>query len=191
MSATIVWIASIAMAAIAMVLTAASEHRGLHLVIASIVAVVMIALCARDFRAAVERGEGQAVQAAVVARYMGILWAWSAICLALTYVLILVWSSWGGSFIVSALVSGLYIFLARFLEREGGERWLGLASMLNCAAFGLSTVALGAIPVLVGYAGLAAGPGDWAAINLMITTMGGVAFVSGLSIASLPIRRTT
>lgn len=191
MSSTIVSVASITMAAIAMVLTAAAEHRALHLAIAAIVTVVMIALCARDFRAAVERGDGEAVQAAVVARYMGILWAWSAICLALTYVLILVWSSWGGAFILSSLASGLYIFLARILEREGGERWLGPASLLNCAAFVLSTIVLGAIPVLVGYAGLASAPGDWAAINLMNTTMGGVAFVSGLSLASLPIRRAT
>lgn len=191
MAATIVWLVSIAIAAIAMVLTAAAEHRALHLTIAAIVSVVMIALCARDFRAAVERGDGEAVRAAIIARYMGILWAWSAICLALTYVLILVWSTWGGSFIISALASGLYIFLAGALEREGGDRWCGPASMLNCAAFVLSTIVLGAIPVLVGFAGVASGPGDWAAINLLNTTMGGVAFVSGLSIASLPIRRPT
>lgn len=190
MSSTIIWILSITMAASALVLTAATEHSALHLALSGIVATVIVALAAREYRAAIEKSGSAVAPLAVVSRYMGMLWAWSAICTFLTYTLIMVWSTWSGAFIVSALCAGLCLVVAGLAERDdGATKWTSVLATFNSIVFGASTIALGAIPVLIGYAGFASGKSDWAAVNIMLTTIGGLAFLSGLTIALKPTRQ--
>lgn len=192
MLAPIIWILAIGFGIGAMVVTAAADMQSLHMTLATLIGSSIAACGIRDVYMSSEESNSVTARAAIVTRFMGVLWAWSALVTVVTYGLVLHWDSWYIAFILLMSGSGLCLFVSSILQREaatedGDARLVGIVNIVARAQFVLACLALGAL--------MAGGrspvqsfgePGAWAGLNLFISTAMGFAVLNGFVIATCP-----
>ena len=192
MLAPILWILAIGFGIGAMVVTAAADLHSLHLTLSTLISSAIAACGIRDVYTSAEDADSVTGRAAIVTRFMGVLWAWSALVTVVTYGLVLRWDSWYVAFILLSSGSGLCLFVSSILKREaatedGDARLVGIVNIVARAQFVLACLALGAL--------MAGGkspvqslgePGAWAGLNLFISTAMGFAVLNGFVIATCP-----
>lgn len=152
----VLWMATIAVSVSLLAVTAAvglamPVFATVHLLVAGMVATVMALLALREAREIAHGGETRGLVAASLTRHMGLLWAWGALVLIITYGTgILAWSGWWQYFLTFMVFSGLCLFLSKVLaeDHEAGrpdERMLRVALALGVATLFAVVIAAGAI----------------------------------------------
>jgi hypothetical protein len=118
------WMLGIAVSVAGMVLAAASRSTGVqaayaHLVIAAGVSILFALKAIQDTRELAARGQSRSAVAASSARYMGLIWAWGALGLFVTYGLgVLSWREWQSFFMAFVVAAGLCLFFSATLNKD-------------------------------------------------------------------------
>lgn len=188
MSQMVFWMLGIAFSAGAMVLTVALAAHLAQFALAAIIVTFIAISAIRDYSAL--DGEHPSRRAAVLARYMGMLWCWAAMSISLIYGFLMQWSAWYGVFFVLVMGAGLCLFIANVLERDAAEdaldsRMIGLVNLIAKIQFGATCVAVGGL-VAFGKLSVDAFGGDakWAAVNILLCMGLALAGLSGFAIAA-------
>ncbi len=189
MAQMVFWMLGITIAVSAMVIAAAMEGRAAHLALGLVIVVFITLSAVMAHRSATDEGKDAPRLAAILARFMGMLWAWAAIAVFITYAFILVQSQdWPGVVVVLTLGSGMCLFISNILERdaEGGQsdpKVVNFVLLIAKVQLGACCVALGG---LLAYSRFVMGGPDprWAAVNLLLCTTLGLAALSGYTIAT-------
>jgi hypothetical protein len=193
MLAPIIWILAIGFGIGAMVVTAAADMHGLHMTLATLISSSIAACGIRDVFMSSEAADSVTARAAIVTRFMGVLWAWSALATAVTYgLMVLRWDSWYVAFVLLMCGAGLCLFVGSILRREAGtadgdSRLVGIVNIVARAQFVSACLAIGALIAGGKLTAQSLGePGAWAGLNLCISTAMGFAVLNGFVIATCP-----
>lgn len=127
----VLWMSSIAISVCLLTLTAATGDTtpmmaSAHSIVAALVSVVMALLAISETRKLIQSGATDMTIAGSLMRFMGLIWAWLALVVSVTYGTgILEWSAWWQYFIAFMVFSGLSLFVSRLLceahQRVGGD----------------------------------------------------------------------
>lgn len=197
MTSMIMWMIGIAASVSALVLTAALKQFWPHLGVAALVS-LLVALAAfwetRDEHARTSEVSGAL---GINLRHMGLVWAWGALTIFVTYGFkILEWREWWHFFIAFVVLAGLSLFLSATLRKDAegatvdetmfkiarGYAIFVLAAMLITMA-GLAFD--GKLGRFFTAAGQRAGSQDWAANNIFFFGAFALATVAFNAIAVL------
>lgn len=105
----------------AMVLAAGAEMHITHMALAAIMALILAFAALSDNQKALADSESPSAIASKNARYMGLVWSWGALVLAVTYGLLLSWSEWWQFLIAFILLAGLCLFFSILLREEDNK----------------------------------------------------------------------
>lgn len=144
----LLWMASIALSVSFLVVTAAvglyvPAMATAHLVIAGLVSTVIALLAFADTRKMIQAGAPEMKVAGSLMRYMGLIWAWLALVISVTYgTSILEWSGWWQYFLSFIVLAGLCLFMSRILRDadEFDAHILRISRYIGCVTlFGTMT----------------------------------------------------
>jgi hypothetical protein len=171
------------------------DLRGTHFVLGVSIAALIGLAAVSAHRSSAEQGGGDGRRAAILARYMGLVWAWAAIAVFITYALIMVRAAdWPGVVVLATIGSGICVFVSDVLERDANNgtadrRIIDLVGQLAKVQFVAACLVIGGV-LKWGGLSLSARDPRWAAFNLLASTAIGIAGLSGYAIAVLrPARR--
>ena len=190
------WMLGIAVSVAGMVLAAGGRSTSVqaayaHLVIAAGIAILFALKAIQDVREMHARGERQGVIAATSARYMGLIWAWGALGLFVTYGLgVLTWREWQPFFIAFVVAAGLCLFFSATLNKDAAAG-KDDPTMLKLAYYLAITQLVGMVAIMFGLAidgkmtrFLNPRFTDWAANNIFFFGAVALAAVSAYAIKS-------
>ncbi len=178
MTSMIIWMLGIGVSVAALVLTAAMKQFYLHMALAAIVSIMVALASFSETRAVEAAGSSSEHAVGISLRHMGLVWAWGALALLVTYAFdILAWREWWQFFIVFLLLAGLSLFLSATLSKDAAS---GVTDpMLIKVARGFSIFILVAMFITMAgllldgkmwrfttIAGMRRGSQDWAANNV-------------------------
>jgi hypothetical protein len=118
MSSRAEWISVLAAAVVATVAAAAAKTVPLHMAVAALACLVMVFMAIREHQTLKTAGASVAAIARSTARYLGLVWAWAALSLAATYLLIIgtEWAEWWQFVIGFAFAAVLSMAFAKLLD---------------------------------------------------------------------------
>lgn len=124
------WMMSIAFSVVFLVVSAAGRASDpsmayVHMAIAALVAIIFALIAVRDTRELIKSGAPRNAIYASTTRFMGLVWAWAALALVITYGTgVLEWHNWWAFFMISIVVAGLFLFLSLIMRQdiERGEQ---------------------------------------------------------------------
>ncbi len=91
----------------------------LHMAIAAVTGILIAAVATRRCRVLLDNGGSASAVASSNAWYMGLVWSWGVLVLALTYGTgILVWKEWWQFLLAFAVAAGLSLYFASVLGRD-------------------------------------------------------------------------
>jgi hypothetical protein len=191
MLAPIIWILSMGFSIGTMLVTAAAELHGLHLMFATLITSGIAACCIRDVATASADNTSVTGRASIVTRYMSVLWAWSAVAVLAIYDLVLQWDGWYVAFLFLAISAAVFSFVSSILRREaetpdGDARLVSLVNVAARVQFVLACLALGALLAGSTYSDQLGNPTAWAGVNLCISSATAFAVLTGFVIATCP-----
>jgi hypothetical protein len=183
-----IWIFGIAIAVSVMILTVAAEMYALQAALSVVIASCIAASAMRDHQLKLEAGADPGRLAAVIIRYMGVLWAWAAVAIAVTYGLLLVWAtSWIGVFVLLVVGAGLCLLVANMLDRDAeagktDERLVNFVSAVAKLQFILTVFLVGML-LLMSRFGIDSFAGNkWPAVNVLLSTAVGLSVIAGYTL---------
>ena len=112
------WMLTIAVSVSLLVITAAARSGDVqwayvHMLISALVAICFALIAIREHRQMEAAGASDGELAAAQSRFMGLVWAWGALALVVTYGTgVLSWKEWPGFFAAFAVASGLAFFMS-------------------------------------------------------------------------------
>ncbi|MGQ0673968.1 MAG: hypothetical protein ACT4N2_13980 [Hyphomicrobium sp.] len=119
MSSLVVWMLSLALSLSAMAISAAAGKPEIHLAMTSFVSLVIAVMAIREERDLRASGASRSAVAASTARYMGLVWAWGAMGLLMTYFFVLeYWREWWQFFLAFSFAAVMCLFFAAVLGRD-------------------------------------------------------------------------
>ena len=196
MLAMLIWVIGFAFSISVLALTAGGNAQSLHLTICAVIALAIAFSAAIEIGKAQSVGQSRSIIAAAVARYMGLLWAWSAVAISVTYALVLSWVNWLPIFLILMLGSSTCLFVARILDREAvakapDQRIINLVRFVAWSKFGATCLAIGGLLAAgkLGPDGFG-GQSRWAAMNILLCTAIGLAVISGYALMSRDATRS-
>ena len=150
MIASFIWLMSLAASASAMAIAAGSNAYAVHFAIAATLPLAIAFYATLELRNALAEQRSRAQLAAMTARYMGLIWAWAALAVSVTYATVLTWSNWAPTFLSLALGTGICLFVAGILDREAATdkpdaRIINLVRLMAWGKFGLTCLAVGCL----------------------------------------------
>jgi hypothetical protein len=179
MTSMIIWILGIGASIAALAVTAATKQFYLHMALAAAVSLTIALASVAEARAAETSAPPGADRGiAISLRHMGLVWAWGALGLMVTYGTdILSWREWWQFFIAFVLLAGLSQLLAMTLRKDmsSGDADPTLIKLARgFAVFVLVAMLITMIGLLIDgkmwrfttVAGLRRGSQDWAANNI-------------------------
>ena len=142
------WSLSMITSVVVLVLSAAMRDGGVHMAyahmaIAAAVSISFALMFVRESEAMRMAGARQSMLDANAARFGGIVWAWAALCLLVTYgTAILVWREWLTFFMACITLGGLSFVLSDMLRKDAMKpaddpAMLKLGRYLTTIQFGL------------------------------------------------------
>jgi hypothetical protein len=191
MPSVVYWLLGIAISVPALALTAAGRPNNVqlayaHMAIAAAVSLVFAAMAIRECRSRLGAGAAPFEVAGNNARSMGMVWAWGALTLVITYGTgLLAWKEWWHFFIAFAVAAGLCLVFYAALKRsvrsglqdETTLRWARYLAMIQLV--GMVVVMLGLL--IDGKMVRFHNPRytDWAANNIFFFGALALALISG------------
>ena len=185
MSSLTAWMINLTLSLCAIILTAGANSPTLHMAASGAVSLVFALLAVREHSALMASGASKSVVGAATARYCGLIWAWGALGILVTYEFILdrQWPEWIQYFLGFMLAAAGCLFFANMLAKDSASgkhdaSVLSLGRMLVIAQFVGMMVA--AISMLIdGKFSRGIDNPDWAAMNIF--------FFGALSIAAVSL----
>lgn len=124
----IFWMLSIAVSVAVLVLSAAMRAQAgvqmayAHMAITAAISIAFALMYIRETEMMRSSGAKEGEIAANTSRYMGLVWAWGALALSVTYGTgILIWKEWWHFFSGFFLAAGLCLFLSATLKKDVAE----------------------------------------------------------------------
>lgn len=114
------WLFALAVAVCATILAAAAHQPTLHAAAAGLVGLVIAALAIRDHQRLWQTGAPTSAIASSTARYLGLVWAWGALALLITYTVIVDrhWPEWWQFCLGFAFAAAVSVSFAVMLDRD-------------------------------------------------------------------------
>ncbi len=172
MSSLTAWMISLTLSLCTIILAAGANMPGLHMAASGAVSLIFSVLAIREHNALVAAGANKFTIGGSTARHIGLVWAWGALGIFVTYFLILEqrWPEWPGFFTGFILAGAGCLLFAGMLDRDAQEGSKDQSVM----KFGRTLVALQLAGVVVGVVSLLvdgkfprdASHADWAACNI-------------------------
>jgi hypothetical protein len=185
MVSMMIWVVALAVSIAGVCLTVALDWHSAHVSATAFVTLGIVAAAVNEHRAAELAGGSQYSLAAIAARYMGLMWAWSTLSAYVVYAFIIDWPHWVAAVMAMLVSCVLCLFMAMILDREAAaEIPDGRAPMLVRVLI-KSQFVLGAIlsAALIAYqrrTDLALeGAQQWVALNLATCTAVGLITLTG------------
>lgn len=171
-STMVVWILTLAVAMSVQAITAAMPSIWLHTLISAMISLVIAVLAVRENEKPVASDTEAFALAATNAHYLGIVWSWAAVTIALTYGLVLQWPQWW-QFVVPFGAAAILCLCFANLMTKGAEnttperalkisRFLAIVQMVGALAAIVGLILGGKLPFLSGTPSAQA-PREWAA----------------------------
>lgn len=185
MISMVIWVISLAGSIAAICLAVAMDAQTSHLGATALVSFGIVAAAVSDHRASDVAGGSEKALAANGARYLGVLWAWSAISANVAYAFLLDWPYWMPVVVCMFLACGVCFFMAWIMDREAASDapdplGLNLAELLPMSQLALGGLMLGALIALRRQPELSMGGANrWVAFNLIICTAAALLTLSG------------
>lgn len=185
-----IWVFGTTFALALMVMSVAIDHRWAQFALSIVVAMAMCVSAIRHFSIYRAASTHPGIQSAVVARYMGLLWAWASVALVLLYVCLLdIGILVAGTLVMTFGAALVLLLVAKILDRDAIDGDVDPSTMTlvrliarlqfvsTCIAVG-GLVAFGKLSVGTASTGL-----DWAAVNILLTTAIALAILSAFYLA--------
>jgi hypothetical protein len=185
MSSHVVLMLALVAAVCATVLAAAANQPPLHMAVAGVVTLGLAFMALRDRQRLMNSGAPANAIASSTARHLGLVWAWAALALAATYLLIIEarWPEWWQFFIGFGFAAVASFVFASMLDRDAVDgraddllvkfgRLLVQVQIVGMAAGIISLFVDGKFPRDVNHA-------DWAGCNIF--------FFGALAIAAISL----
>jgi hypothetical protein len=120
MASLAAWIFALTIAVCATIVAAGANQPTLHMATTGIVSVAIAVMAIRDHQKLMNDGAPTSAIASSTARYLGLIWAWGALALAATYLLILEtrWPEWWQFFIGFTFAAVASIAFSNMLDRD-------------------------------------------------------------------------
>ena len=120
MSSLTAWMIALTLALCAIIITAAANLPFAHMAASGIVSLVFALIAVRDHASLTEAGASKSVIGSSTARHTGLVWAWGAIGILVTYAFILEdrWPEWWHFFIGFAVAAAASLMFASMLDRD-------------------------------------------------------------------------
>ncbi len=178
MTSMVIWILGIGVSTAALVVTASLKMFYVHMAIAALVSILLALASFAEIRSEAARSASLSEAVGVSFRHMGMVWAWGALGLLVTYGFDIVsWREWWQFFIAFFVLAGLCLFMSATL-RNDGESGVADPTMLKIARGFAIFIMVAMVITMAGLlidgkmwrfttvAGLRRGSQDWAANNL-------------------------
>lgn len=118
MSSLVIWMISLTVGLCVTILAAGALEPQVHIAMSAMICLAFAGLGIRENRAQYAAGLPKSAIAATTAHYMGLVWAWGALAILVTYMFILTWHEWWQFFAGFAFAAVLCLFFASALNRD-------------------------------------------------------------------------
>ncbi len=185
MLSMIIWVVALAGSISGVCLTVALGWHSAHILATAFVTLALVASAVNDHRSAELAGGTQYSLAAIAARYMGLMWAWSTLSAYVVYAFILDWPHWVTVVVAMFVACVLCLFMAIVLDREAisdtpDSGTSMLVRVLVKSQFALGAILFGALVAYRRQPDIAIEEAQqWVAINLAICTAVGLMTLTG------------
>ena len=123
MSSMVIWMLGIGVSVAALVVTAAIKWPFVHMAVAALVSILMALSAYQETRAGVAGKVSQGELASTNMRHMGLVFAWGALAIFVTYAFaILQWREWLHFFVAFLVLAGLSLFLSATLRKDSDAK---------------------------------------------------------------------
>ncbi len=114
------WMVALGVAVCATILAAATLSPALHMAAAGVVSLGIAIIAIRDRQKLVASGAPTSAIGSSTARYLGLVWAWGALALLVTYLLVLdkAWAEWWQFFLGFAFAAIASLAFSNMLDRD-------------------------------------------------------------------------
>lgn len=194
MSSLTAWMIALTLSICAIILTAAVNNPLLHMAASGLVSLVFAGVAIREHNALTAASAPQSAIGSSTARHIGLVWAWGALGIFVTYAFILQerWPEWWHFFLGFAIAAAASIIFSNMLDRdtEAGRvdeailkigRALIIAQLIGVIVAVISMFVDGKFPRAASYP-------DWAGCNIFF--FGAVA-IAAISINALRSAKST
>ena len=174
MSSLAAWMIALTLSVCAIIITAAANMPIAHMAASGIVSLVFALIAVRDHASLVASGASKNLIGSSTARHTGLVWAWGAIGILVTYAFILEnrWPEWWQFFIGFAAAAAASLMFASMLDRdaEAGKvdqsvmkigRALVMVQFIGVIGALISMFVDGKFPRDISH-------GDWAGCNIFV-----------------------
>ena len=118
MNSALIWGVLLVVGVAAVYLSAAAGTPELHMGLTALVCLVYAAVAVWERHRLTSGSAGAAALAAGTARSMALVWAWAALSLLLTYLLVLSWGEWWQYVLGAGVIAALCLLFAGMLTRD-------------------------------------------------------------------------
>ncbi len=150
-SSLVIWMTTLTIGMCAIILSAASGAPQTYMAVTALISLAIAGIAINEQRALEDQTAAKSLISASTARYMGLVWAWGALALTITYLFILPrWHEWPTFAVGFAIVAVLCLFFAATLNNDAEKgkddetmlrlgRYLTIAQLIGTGAafFGL------------------------------------------------------
>lgn len=121
-SSMLVWITTLTVGVCALVLAAGSGAPQTYMIVTALISLAIAALGLREIMALDARKAPLSAVSASTARYMGLVWAWGALALFVSYYFILeAWKEWPVFFFAFAIVAVISLLFAAAMSNDAAK----------------------------------------------------------------------
>lgn len=176
------WMFALTASVCAIVLTAATGDTNGHMAACAMIVLAFIATAFIENKNLIAAGEPKSIVASSTARYCGLVWAWGALSIAVTYGVMLQdrWPEWWQFFLGFGAAAVASIWFANMMARDGAAgkvdeamiklgRTLTIVQIVGVIAALVTMFIEGKFPRPVSFA-------DWAGCNIFV--FGGLAIIA-------------
>jgi hypothetical protein len=118
MTSAWLWIVSLAIGTATVCVSAAVGGQNVHMALTALVCLGFTLLAVWERRRLVNSGSSEPALASATANSMGLVWAWAALSMLLTYRFVLSWHEWWQYVLAGGAVAGLCLFFASMMSRD-------------------------------------------------------------------------
>jgi hypothetical protein len=144
------WVVVLTLSTCAIIFSAAMAEPKTFLALTALVSLAISLTAIREFYGLEDAGAPKRVMNSSIARYMGLVWCWAAMCMMVSYNLTLAgtWTEWWKYFLVFAFMATGCMFYSTLLEREEAvastdEKIIGLFRPFATAQMAAIVIAMG------------------------------------------------
>lgn len=149
MSSLVIWMISLTIGLCGTIIAAGALDPSIHFAMSAMISLAFAGMAVRETRAQQMDGAAPGVVAATTAHYMGLVWAWGALAILVTYMFILKWGEWWQFFAGFAFVAVLCLMFAAALGRDA-EHGREDASLIRISRVLVVVQLIGMIVAVVG-----------------------------------------